>query len=382
MANAVTPYRVHLHRRIAEEIPEFELHTILTHAGGDFRWEVELPESIHAVGFARSGESTSESAWGRIPADWRKAGAILDYFAAHDVRAVILMGYNDATRLRLLSGCRKRGIKVFIRGDSNIKGDRPGGRLRAWLKRRVLGHVLKRSDLVMPMGRLGQAFFEKYGADPNDCVWVPYEPDYDRFAAAEPGAVAAFRARHGLASDRRYLLFCGRLAEVKRVDLLLDAFGRLAGERPAWDLLVAGDGPLRQQLQQRVTAEAAGRVHWLGFLDVAELIPAYHAADVLVLPSDYEPWALVVNEAMAAGLVVVASDVVGAAYELVQDGRNGRLFKVGDADALTEALRDVTEASAIERYRAAVGPALDDWRRKADPLEGVRKALRKVGLVQ
>lgn len=383
VANALTPYRVHLHRRIAEELPQFKLHTVLTHAAAEFAWDIALPDSIHAVGFATGDEKTSDAGVKRAIPDWRKAGRILDYFAAHDVRAVVLMGYNDATRMRLLSACRGRGIKVFLRADSNIKGETRVGGLRAWLKHRVVRYAVGRSDLVMPMGRLGQAFFEKYGADATRCVWVPYEPDYQRFAEVDREAVDAFCAGHGLVEPgRRRLLFCGRLARVKRVDLLLEAFGRIAAERPEWDLLIAGDGPLRVHLQAQPSAEVAARIKWLGFLDGDALIHAYHAADVLVLPSDYEPWALVVNEALAAGLVVVASDVVGAAYELVRDGRNGRLFKVGDADALTAALRDVTDPEAIERYRAEVGPALADWRRRADPVEGIRQALRKVGLLE
>ena len=108
---------------------------------------------------------------------------------------------------------------------------------------------------------------------------------------------------------------------------------------------------------------------------------AYHAADVMVLPSEYEPWALVVNEAMAAGCPVVASDVVGAAWDMVADGVCGRLFPSGDLAALTGALRDVTDPARFESYRDAVGPALAKWRREADPVEGLRAALRFVRLL-
>jgi len=381
VVNTVTPYRVHLHERLAAEIPEFKLHSVFTHASGEFQWDLELPEAIHPIGFAEADESTTDPAWKRLGSDYRKAGRIIRYFVDHDVRAVVLMGYNDLTRLRLASVCRRMGIAVFLRGDSNIKGEPDGGGVRQWIKRRVVGYAIRRSDVVMPMGRLGQAFFEKYGARPEQCVWVPYEPDYRRFRDVPPDDVDAFRAKHGITADRRYILFCGRFVEVKRVDLLIDAFSRIAAERPEWGLLLAGDGPLRDALQQRMPEHLRPRGHWLGFLDVAELTAAYHAADVLVLPSDYEPWALVVNEAMAAGLVVVASDVVGAAYELVQDGRNGRLFPAGDVDALAEALHDVTDPNAIDRCRAEVGPALEDWRRKADPVAGVRQALRRVNLL-
>src|SRR5262249_7303244 len=154
---------------------------------------------------------------------------------------------------------------------------------------------------IMPMGRLGQQYYEKYGARREKCYWVPYEPDYEHFARAGSEELEAFERRHGLDAGRRRLLYCGRLVEVKRVDLLLDAFAAVAGVRPEWDLVIAGDGPLRAGLEARVAAPVRGRVQWLGFLEVDAMRLAYHAADVLVLPSSFEPWAVVVNEAMAAG---------------------------------------------------------------------------------
>src|SRR5439155_19337196 len=132
----------------------------------------------------------------------------------------------------------------------------------------------------------------------------------------------------------------GRVVSNKRVVLLIDAFAAIASQRPEWDLLIVGDGALRNELQRRVPEPLRPRVVWTGFLDGPEPALAYHAADVLVLPSDHEPWALVVQEAMAAGLPVVASDVVGAAYELVTDGVSGKVFPAGDCSALQKALEE------------------------------------------
>ncbi len=107
----------------------------------------------------------------------------------------------------------------------------------------------------------------------------------------------------------------------------------------------------------------------------------YRAGDALCLPSEYEPWALVINEAVAAGLAVVASDVVGAAAELVRDGVNGKIFKSKDLADLTSALRFVTDPARIDALRAGSEGVLADWRRRGDPVEGVRNALRSAGLL-
>ena len=136
------------------------------------------------------------------------------------------------------------------------------------------------------------------------------------------------------------------------------------------------------ELPELQAAAVPGRVTWAGFVDEQATVSAvYRNADVLVLPSDYEPWALVVNEAVAAGLAVVASDVVGAAAELVRDGVNGRLFPPGDLARLTAALRDVTDPANVDRMRAASAGVLADWRRRGDPVDGLRAAMRSAGVL-
>jgi glycosyltransferase involved in cell wall biosynthesis len=381
IANVPTPYRTALHLRIAREIPQFALHSLFTHATADFNWENPLPTEIRPISFARPNERVDEHPLRSLSHDYRKARRVAAYLAEHDVRVVVLMGYNDLTRVWLTRYCRRNGIKLFLRGDANIKGDNISSAIKAAVKYRLVHWFIRQCDGVMPMGGYGQQYFEKYGADPKKCFWVPYEPDYNLFANVAEEQIAAFRAANGLDETRRFLLYCGRLVGVKRVDLLIDAFSRIADRRSEWDLLIAGDGILRSELEQRVPPKLANRVKWLGFCDVDRVRLAYHAADVMVLPSDFEPWAVVVNEAMAAGLVVVASDVVGAAAEMVQDGRSGRLFPTGNLDALTEVMMNVTDASHLPAYKEAVAPALQAWRERADPVEGIRQALRSVGLL-
>jgi glycosyltransferase involved in cell wall biosynthesis len=146
-------------------------------------------------------------------------------------------------------------------------------------------------------------------------------------------------------------------------------------------LLIVGDGVLRDNLGQLVPEELRQRVVWTGFLENSELVAAYHAADVLVLPSDFEPWALVIQEAMAAGLAVVASDVVGAARELVEDKVSGRIFPAGDVEALRQAMLDVTDGASIAAYQRQAPVALAEWRRRVDPVAEVRRALVDCGVL-
>lgn len=267
---------------------------------------------------------------------------------------------------------------MFIRSDSNIRNDRPRGVLKRMLKNRLLRWMVRHSAGFMPMASLGQQYFEKYGAAPDQCFWVPSIPDYEIFADVPEAEVARARKELDLDPTRKYLLFAGRFIACKRIDQLIQAMVRIADERSDWDLLMAGDGPIRAELERSVPPEHTSRIRWLGFQGWERLRLIYKMARVLVLPSESEAWGVVIMEAMAAGETIVASDIVAAAVELVEDGVSGRIHAAGDLDALTAALREVTDPERIDGFLRAVPASLAAWRRDHDPVDGVRAALRSV----
>jgi glycosyltransferase involved in cell wall biosynthesis len=91
-------------------------------------------------------------------------------------------------------------------------------------------------------------------------------------------------------------------------------------------------------------------VRLLGHQGRDELVDRYAEADLFVFPSNSDPWGLVVNEAMAAGLPLVASSAAGAVVDLVEHGRNGLVVEPGEADALRDALSKLIDDPA-ERIR-------------------------------
>lgn len=380
VANCLTPYRNHLHELIAAGVPELKLHTLVTHDDADFKWAAAVPQAINATHLGRKGDSPLAGIFHAPLREWEKGGRLIEYVRDHNIRAVICNGHRYISYLRLIRHCHSAGIPLFVNNDSNIRSERRLSSLQSWLKRRGYAWWLSRTAGVMPMGRLGEEFFLKYGADGRRFYRVPYTPDYESFAAVDADELQRFRQQHRLYGGRRILLFSGRLARVKRVDLLIGVFAGLAGERLEWDLLIAGDGPLASELRR--SAQRLGpRVIWTGFLEQDELKLAYQAADVLVLPSDREPWAVVVQEAMAAGLAVVASDVVGAAHELVADGAAGRIFAAGNVESLRRALLDVTHGERIDGFKQRARDALHAWRGQLDPVGEVRRALADVNVL-
>ncbi len=145
----------------------------------------------------------------------------------------------------------------------------------------------------------------------------------------------------------KYALFVGRLAAEKGIGVLLKAWTKLNNDL---SLLIAGDGPLASQINEGTAAHRS--IQWLGWRSQKEVSALMEKAKVLILPSLwYEGFPLVVVEAFAAGLPVIASRI-GTLAEVVTDRRTGLLFPPGNADDLAQAVNwSLAHPSELEAMR-------------------------------
>jgi glycosyltransferase involved in cell wall biosynthesis len=378
VSNCLTPYRIAAHLRVVRELTAVHTWSLFTHEQGDAAWKLTAPDEINPVMFGPGEPVSGQPMLKNALKEWRRAGRIIRWLKDHQINVVAMMGYNDLGRVRIMRWCRRSRVPCLLCGDSNIRGDRVAG-IKRLIKRMVVIPIVRGVDGILVCGSLGKDYFERYGGSRDRMFYFPYEPDYSLLQNVAPEAIDTAKMRLGMADQRRRFVYAGRLVPVKRVDLVIDAFARIAQQRPQWDLVIIGDGPLRKALRDRVPPELASRVIWAGFVgDPASMAAVYRACDVLVLASDNEPWAVVVNEATAAGLAVVCSDVVGAAAELVRDGVNGYLFPAGDLARLQAALLSASDETRIDGLKGQSSTVLMDWRRKADPVEGLATAIRAV----
>ena len=168
-------------------------------------------------------------------------------------------------------------------------------------------------------------------------------------------------ARHDIKPLKRLVLFSGKLAHFKGVDVLLEAARLYEGDRPGSILtLLAGDGELSTQLRKQKEDLRLKNVHFLGFLDVPQLRSLYSVADVSVAPSRREPFGLVAVEALACGSPVVATNQ-GGLPDIINDDV-GALVDVDDAFALSSAiLNELYRPDRKERRKFAAKYALDKY---------------------
>jgi len=141
-------------------------------------------------------------------------------------------------------------------------------------------------------------------------------------------------------------LYLGRIIDWKGLDHLLRAFAMLEKERADVRLVVAGDGPFKEECSHLARSLGLRRVEFVGSVDPTRLGEQYIKADVFVLPScvrnnAYEAWGLVVNEAMSMSLPIIATTAVGAAHDMVEEAGNGFVVAEGSDRALYEAMSKI-----------------------------------------
>ena len=288
--------------------------------------------------------------------------------------AVIVNGWVVKTCLQTLRAAKGLKIPCIVRGEANNLRKRP------WWKRLLQRQLVRRYDAVCPIGKANRDFYRSHGVPEERMFDSPYCVENERFARAAASAAphrAELRARWNIPQNVVCYLYCGKFEHKKHpielVEAFLQAHFRVGAENPSQSihLLMVGDGELRSECQSRFSSYHATcdskfpAVTFTGFLNQTQIVEAYVAADVLVLPSDAgETWGLVVNEAMACGLPAIVSNEVGCASDLIEENVTGWTFISGKWQQLTQLFDTVasqsdrlpTMADACRKMVAAYSP--------------------------
>src|SRR5262245_38565989 len=289
--------------------------------------------------------------------------AILDRLRKGRFDVAVIPGWSMPTSVAAAMACRGRRIPYVTFSETHDRSPRP-----AWLrmtKKVALRPIVAGASAWLATGTLSERFLAAHGADRARIFRFANTPDVDA-VAAQAGAARArrgeTRASLGVPADAVVALFVARLIGAKDPATLLEAQALLEGKGGAPWLVLVGDGAEAGALRELASQRALRQVVFAGTREPKDLPAIYAAADLFVLPSRHEPWGVVVNEAMAAGLPVVLSDRVGAAEDLLVDGSNGRLVPAGDAARLVAAIGEIAgDAGLRTRMGAESRRIVADW---------------------
>ena len=281
---------------------------------------------------------------------------------------------------------KSSGAAFLFGTDAHQLEPADGRRWKIIAKKLFWPRLFRSADQVIVPSSATRAMIASLGIPADRITLTPYSVDNAwwkaRSAEIDRNAV---RASWGIAPEQKVVLFCAKLQPWKRPADLLQAFSR--ANLPGAALVYAGEGPLRPVLEAEASRlGVASRVKFLGFVNQSGLPAVYTASDLLVLPSGYEPFGVVVNEAMCCGCPVVVSDRVGAAADLVRPVRDDFVYPSGDVAALArvlvaafadpQRLRQTAQAAALHVERNAPEKAV------AATIAAARAASERIGHVR
>ena len=233
--------------------------------------------------------------------------------------------------------CFNRNLKIVITCDDNLQMAQSVNLMKRSVRSLLLCHV----ELVLLVNDEVKNWYEK-------CL--PFKAKYFYFPIVQSDEVFRkelekviplsnqLRQLYHL-ENKKVILYVGRLVKVKNVELLLEAFKELFKTNKNVELIVVGDGEEARILQQQIKdLVQESYVIFTGKKDGYELMAYYNLGDIFVLPSKYEPFGAVVNEALLAGCYVLCSLAAGASC-LIEDGVNGNVFSPDSLQELVSLLK-------------------------------------------
>jgi glycosyltransferase involved in cell wall biosynthesis len=345
--------------------------------GATVKWDVPLLDGYSWVEVLNRG-SGSETFWGlRNPGLWkliREGGfdAVLCY-----------VGYARATFWIAYLAAKTSGAAFLFGTDATTLTPIDRRMWKRSVKRLVWPMLFRLADQVSVPSTGGRELMRSLGLADERVTLTPYVVDNDWWLEQTARVDrAAVRVSWGAAADDAVILFCAKLQAWKRPLDLLQAFAKAKIAKAL--LVFAGEGPLRGRLQNEAAAlGVAERVRFLGFVNQTQLPSIYTGADLMVLPSLYEAFGVVVNEAMLCGCPVIVSDHVGAARDLITEGRTGFTYPCGDVEVLAKLLeRALGNREKLCELGRVARARMETWGPRENiegTLEAISRGVSRVG---
>ena len=331
--NTIAPYRLPVFQRLAQEV---NLHVLFAQGKTtDRRWEVQLERCTFQYTILSPRTIRLGRAHQMIHPD-------LLLRLRHSDFDVAILGDNRQTALSeleiiLAALARRRPWIVWTGitpGEADVAHSHRGLQRLFGLYRRLRFH---RAAAIVAYGTATCRHLAAQGV-PIERIFAGTQV----VPTAQLPPPTADKAALGVA-DKTVVLSVNYLVPRKGLDVLIHAFRQVAGPHDV--LVLVGSGP--EEASLRRLAHGDHRIRFPGYQDGAAKTAWYAAADLFVFPTLHDPWGLVVNEAMAFGLPIIATEAAGCVPDLVRD--NGLVVPAGDVDALATALRQLLADEVLRR---------------------------------
>jgi len=276
------------------------------------------------------------------PAEATNARIIANEIAALRPDLVILGGYYPLLYAKIAWFIKRKGIRIGLRSDNTLLHSAFKG-IKGAIKHLFLPFWLRQYDTWHPVGTLARQYLEEIANTKKPTYFFPYNVDNDWFLEES----SRYRYERnviltGMGFSPHDSIVLGVMKWHDREDplTLLDAFATLKERHQNARLVLVGDGPLRNAVHAKVK-NLHNSVFLPGYVPYSHLPKYFAVSDVFVHPAIDECWGVSVNEAMACGVPVITADGVGAAADLIAEGKTGAVYTNRDSGMLSRKLSEL-----------------------------------------
>lgn len=251
------------------------------------------------------------------------------------IREVIYSAY-------IIFKCKKKKIKIgyfWEKWEAPLEKQPLKRKIKNTILRILPGMLYKKADIIFSTGRKNREYFISNGVSEDKIVWIPdvsETPECEFFN---------IRDRYQIPLERKIILYLGRIIPQKGVKNLIKAYASLEfKDKINTHLLIAGDGEDLENCKNLAKELKINNINFIGSVNPSDRGNYFSQCDIFVYPVTYfkgwvDVWGLTINEAIQHGKPIVATDAVGSAYELIENGVNGYRVEPENIGKLSEALR-------------------------------------------
>jgi glycosyltransferase involved in cell wall biosynthesis len=252
---------------------------------------------------------------------------------------VVIHGWGYFTNWLIFIFSFLLNTKIWLRAESPLNQEFKKKKIVLLIKKILLQYfIFKKIDKFLFIGTQNKEFYKYYGVPDNKLIFTPYAVNNEYFTSEYnkwKNRKDKIRKELKIPENNIVLLTVGKYIPKKRPFDIIEAFRQQKAENLS--LIMLGEGNLRTKMEEKINKDNISNVILTGFVNQSEISKYYAAADIFILSSTVgETWGLVVNEAMNFGLPVICSDMPGSAYDLIENNKNGFIYKTGNITELID----------------------------------------------
>ena len=328
--NIISPYKTLLFKELYSINSSIEV-LYMAHTENNRQWRIDTNELSFPHSFIFNGSLDNINPLILATRTWKELNL-------HKPDILILGGYSYSACWAGFLWAKKNRKKIILWSATN-----QDDHSRAFLKEIIKGLLVKRCDAANVYGQKSRDYLVQLGLN-KDAIFIKGNTTDNDFYYKRTNEFRtkriALSKQYGLANHN--FLYIGRFSKEKNILHLLKAYERLNTEED-WGMILIGNGPQNVEITNYIERNKIKNVSTPGFQQKKDIPKFLARSDIFILPSISEPWGLVVNEAMAAGLPVLVSRRCGCHPDLIKEGINGFSFDPFDDNELYGLMKDMID---------------------------------------